>query len=233
MEPVNDLDKLAQSHGSDKFGWHWYTEHYHNYFSDKRQDAIHLLEIGIGGYDDPNAGGASLRMWRDYFPKAQIYGLDWYDKPGVAGERIKTYKGSQGDPVALAAILADTPDRRFDIIIDDGSHRSEHVIATFMMMFQYVSDGGWYVIEDTQTSYWSHFGGTSSQMGAPLTMNGYFASLIDGLNWREIHRPGYTPNFTDVNITGMHFHHNMIFIRKGPNVAASNHVVDSRVPSQS
>lgn len=233
MQAINDLDKLAQMHGSDKFGGHSYTEHYHHYFQGMREDPIHLLEIGIGGYDDPNAGGSSLRMWRDYFLQAQIYGLDWFEKPGVAGERIRTYQGSQADPLTLSRIAEATPDRRFDIIIDDGSHRSEHVIFTFMAMFQYVVDGGWYVIEDTQTSYWSHFGGSSSQMGAPLTMHGYFASLIDGLNWREIHRPGYTPNYTDANITGMHFHHNMIFIRKGANLEPSNHVVDNRIPGQS
>lgn len=233
METTNELDRLAQIHGSDKFGGHSYTKHYHRYFKEMRDSAIHLLEIGIGGYDDPNAGGASLRMWRDYFPQAQIYGLDWFEKPGIARDRIRTYKGSQADPVTLSRIIDDAPNRLFDVIIDDGSHRSEHVISTFMMMFQYVADGGWYVVEDTQTSYWSHFGGSSSQMGAPLTMNGFFSSLIDGLNWREIHRPGYTPNYTDTNITDIHFHHNMIFIRKGENLEPSNHVIDNRIPGQS
>jgi hypothetical protein len=161
MEPQNELDQLALRHGSDKFGSHYYTAHYNACFAPFRGLPVHLLEIGVGGYDDPNAGGASLRMWKDYFSAGIIYGLDWHDKHGVAEDRVRIYQGSQADPVAMARILADTPDQAFDIIIDDGSHRSEHVIATFLMMFQYVKPGGWYVVEDIQTSYWSDHGGNS------------------------------------------------------------------------
>jgi hypothetical protein len=231
MEPTNDLDRLALLHGSDKFGSHWYTGHYDRYFQHFRNDPINLLEIGVGGYDRPDQGGASLLMWRDYFPHARIYGLDWYPKTSITDDRISIYQGSQADPVAVSSIIADTPNRQFDIIIDDGSHRSEHVIATFMMLFQYVAEGGWYVVEDTQTSYWSNYGGTSATMSAPMTTIGFFKNLIDGLNWREIHNPGYEPNFTDMNISGLHFHHNLIFVRKGPNVDPSNIVVDNRVPA--
>jgi hypothetical protein len=170
-------------------------------------------------------------MWRDYFPNGRIYGLDYFPKPGVADERIRTYQGSQADPLAVAPIITDTPNRLFDIIIDDGSHRSEHVICSFLMLFPYVSEGGWYVVEDTQTSYLPHFGG-STDLSAQFTTNGFFKRMVDGVNWREIHRPSYTPDFTDVNITGVHFHHNLIFIRKGRNDAESNILVNNRDPNQ-
>src|SRR3712207_9439246 len=39
-----------------------------------------LFEIGIGGYDDPNWGGASLRVWRDFFQRGDIHGLDFYER---------------------------------------------------------------------------------------------------------------------------------------------------------
>jgi hypothetical protein len=231
MEPQNELDRLALLHGSDKFGSHYYTGHYDSCFAPLRARPLHLLEIGIGGYDDPAAGGASLRMWKDYFPSAQIYGLDWYAKPGVAEDRVKTYQGSQTDPVAMARILADTPDQAFDIIIDDGSHRSEHVIATFLMMFQYVKPGGWYVVEDIQTSYWSDHGGNSDDLNAPMISTSFFKQFVDSLNWREIHRPGYTPTVFDQTITSLRFYHNMVFVEKGSNMTPSNFVQNNRVPT--
>jgi hypothetical protein len=231
MEPQNELDRLALLHGSDKFGSHYYTGHYDSCFAPLRERPLHLLEIGIGGYDDPAAGGASLRMWKDYFPSAQIYGLDWYAKPGVAEDRVKTYQGSQTDPVAMARILADTPDQAFDIIIDDGSHRSEHVIATFLMMFQYVKPGGWYVVEDIQTSYWSDHGGNSDDLNAPMISTSFFKQFVDSLNWREIHRPGYTPTVFDQTITSLRFYHNMVFVEKGSNMTPSNFVQNNRVPT--
>ena len=70
-----DLIKLAMLSGTDKWGAHWYAAHYARHFQHLRRKQITLLEIGIGGYDDPKAGGGSLRMWRRYFPNAQIVGL--------------------------------------------------------------------------------------------------------------------------------------------------------------
>lgn len=230
MRPTNELDRLAELHGSDKFGSHWYTKHYHEHFHGLRQDAVHLLEIGIGGYDDPSAGGASLRMWRDYFSAGSIYGLDFYDKSGVATDRIRTFQGSQADPRVLSRIVDASPTGSFDIIIDDGSHRGEHVVMTFLSMFQFVKDDGWYVVEDTQTSYWPDYGGDSTGFQGPLAMMPFFRGLVDCVNWQEIHRPGYVPTYFDQNIASISFCHNMIFIRKGNNSEPSNVLVHSRLP---
>ncbi|WP_413991066.1 hypothetical protein ACMDCR_02815 [Labrys okinawensis] len=226
----DELTKLAISHGTDKAIAHKYTQHYNRHFSPLRDYPIRLLEIGIGGYGEPDAGGHSLRMWRDYFPKAQIIGLDYYPKPGVAGKRIKTYTGSQGSPQALAKILDEIEGGEFDIIIDDGSHRPEHVIPSFWMLFQHVAPNGWYVVEDVQTSYWPIFGGSITPTANPQTTMEFFKSLIDGLNWEEMHAPGYSPNYTDLNIFGMHFYHNLIFIQKGDNQEGSNFVKENKLP---
>jgi hypothetical protein len=171
-------------------------------------------------------------MWRDYFLNGRIYGLDYCAKPSIADDRIRTYRGSQADPLAITPIITDTPNRVFDIVIDDGSHRNEHVICSFLMLFPYVAEGGWYVAEDTQTSYLPHFGG-STDLSTQFSTTGFFKRLADGLNLREIHRPSYTPDFTDVNITGIHFHHNLIFIRNGRNEAESNILTNNRDPNQS
>jgi len=54
---------------------------------------IVLLEIGIGGYQDPKSGGRSLRMWKKYFPHGQINGIDIMDKRPHNARRIRTSKG--------------------------------------------------------------------------------------------------------------------------------------------
>lgn len=230
MQPENDLDRLALKYRSDKFGSHFYTQHYDSCFASFREKNVHLLEIGIGGYDDPNNGGASLKMWEEYFTQGCIYGLDWHAKTGLASDRIKVFQGSQADPLAFSPIIEANPDRAFDIIVDDGSHRSEHVITTFLMMFQYVKPGGWYVIEDTQTSYWTDYSGSSTDLTSPMSTMSFFKQFIDGLNWREIHRPGYAPTSFDLSIVSMRFYHNLIFIEKGFNEEPSNFVVNNHAP---
>src|SRR5579864_7081993 len=53
--PQNDLIRLAQKHQVDKWGSHWYAQHYHHHFKHLRYQSINLLEIGVGGYANPAA----------------------------------------------------------------------------------------------------------------------------------------------------------------------------------
>lgn len=223
-----DLIALATQHGTDKWHGHWYAQHYGAHLEVLRQQPITLLEIGIGGYEDPKAGGASLRMWRDYFPNATIHGLDYYDKSSHAEERIKVYQGSQVDPVTIAKIITDCPGG-FDVIIDDGSHRSEHVITTLNMLWPSVKQGGWYIVEDLQTAYWPIYGG-AAHATAQLSSLEFLKSLVDCLNWEEVPRPGYSPNMFDSSLVELHFYHNMAFLRKGQNNEGSNILVNNVWP---
>jgi demethylmacrocin O-methyltransferase len=111
---------------------------------------------------------------------------------------------------------------QLDIVVDDGSHRNEHVIDTFKILFPLLSPGGYYVVEDLQTSYWSSEGGDSLNLNNPATSMSFFKGLADGLNYEEFERAGYTPSYTDQNIVALHFYHNMVFIRKGPNNEGTN-----------
>ena len=67
MEHESDLINLATRYGTDKWGSHYYAQHYDAHFSKYRNKKIKILEIGVGGYKDPNKGGESLRMWKEYF----------------------------------------------------------------------------------------------------------------------------------------------------------------------
>ena len=82
---MSNLKSLAIKHNSDKYGSHFYTEIYERYMYPKKNKHIKILEIGVGGYvngnySDTHLGGESLRMWRDYFKKGSIVGLDIFEK---------------------------------------------------------------------------------------------------------------------------------------------------------
>lgn len=216
-----NLPKLATYYGTDKWGEHWYALHYQKHFAPLRRKALNILEIGIGGYDHAHEGGESLRMWKRYFSKSRIYGIDLYDKTAIEESRITTFCGSQADPQFLRRVVDDIG--RIDIIIDDGSHQNEHVRTAFETLFPYLSQHGMYVIEDTQASYWPEFGGKAPGQETSETTIAFLKTLIDGLNYEEF-KPeiGMPPTYFDQHIVALHFYHNLVFIYKGFNNEGSN-----------
>ncbi|KAJ0313749.1 uncharacterized protein N0V96_002189 [Colletotrichum fioriniae] len=242
MDPP--LTELAVKHGTDKHregkvsitrqgttmevGGHLYAPHYDFHFGPFRHRGINVLEIGVGGFEDPKAGGESLRMWKEYFPKAQIVSLDYYDKTALQEDRIRIYRGSQDDPALLKRMHDECGG--FDIIVDDGSHRCDHVIASFKILFPLLRSGGIYAVEDLETSYWKVTGGSSNDMNATTSSMGFFKSLLDGLNHKEFEIPGYQPTYFDKHIVSMTFYHNLVIIYKGDNDEESNVMVDNQMP---
>jgi demethylmacrocin O-methyltransferase len=212
----NDLDKLGKIYETDKVK-HSCTSIYKSHFIKYKYRRINLLEIGVGGYDDKNSGGNSLRMWKKYFPFANIFSFDIYDKLSLQEKRIKIFQGSQIDSTFLDTLITNIGINGIDIIIDDGSHMSQHVIESFKILFPKLNDGGLYVIEDVGTSYWANYGGDNNNFNNPKTSMGFFKSLTDSLNYSEFLIPDYVPGYYDKKIVSMHFYHNMVFIYKGNN----------------
>ena len=220
----NNLAELSVAFGTDKEGVHYYADHYQHHFKSLRRKALNLLEIGIGGYRNPKDGGRSLRMWKAYFPKSNIFGIDIYDKTPLDEERVKTFKGSQADEGFLKTVVAKIG--RIDIVIDDGSHYNDHVIKAFKVLFPLLSPKGIYVVEDLQTSYWdkafgTNWGGATDLTASHTSMN-FFKALVDGLNYEEFMSDGYIPTYFDRHIKSMHFYHNLVFVYKGQNDEGSN-----------
>ena len=230
MSAEAELIEIAKSTGTDKHGLgiHWYGRHYAHHFEEFRTRKFNLLEIGIGGYQDPQVGGASLRMWKAFFPKALIVGLDVFEKSSLSEDRIKIYQGSQDDSALIQRIFEECGG--FDIIIDDGSHINSHVISTFRVAFPLLNSDGIYAIEDLQTSYWRSQGGSSIDLNNISTSMGFLKSLVDGLNFMEFEGPTSEPDYFARNIVGLHFYHNIAFIRKGANNEPSNVVVGGVLP---
>jgi demethylmacrocin O-methyltransferase len=219
------LTEIGLGTGTDKARTHSYTQHYERYLRHLRHERFTLLEIGIGGYANEGRGGRSLRMWKRYFPRARIVGLDIEDKSFVDRPRIVTYQGSQVDEEVLRRIVAEQGTPR--VVIDDGSHRPEHVRETFRILFPLLADDGIYAIEDTQTSYWTRYGG-SHDRHAPDTTMALVKDLLDGLNHAEFADPDYEPTYADRHVVAVHAFHNLVIIEKGHNDEPSNRGVESR-----
>jgi hypothetical protein len=159
------LTELANLYGTDKgttgpssrWGGHNYTDIYEAYLGIHRQAPVTLLEIGLGVKGDlcnspivqgRNTGGASLKMWYDYFPEAKIYGIDINECAYLENDRIKTFVADQARVKDLDAFVESTEGTDFDIIIDDGSHRPDHQQISFSYFFRKLKSGGIYFIED-------------------------------------------------------------------------------------
>lgn len=209
-----DLTELGRHFGTDKATTHRYTQHYERHFGHLRHQAFNLLEIGIGGATREGKGGASLRVWAWFFEQAQIVGLDIEDKEFVRRQRVHTYQGDQSDEALLRRIHDGSGP--FTIIIDDGSHRPEHVRESFRVLFPLLEDGGIYAIEDTQTSYWPEWGGSDDRHD-PATHMSLVKDLVDGLNYEEYVDESYEPTYSDLHVVGVFAYHNLVFIEKGRN----------------
>lgn len=207
----NDLRALADIYGTDKWGYHWYAQHYQNHFRSIRKNRLVILEIGVGGYGDPKSGGGSLKMWKAFFPNAEIHGLDRFDKSHLNGSRIFTHLGEQQDERLLRKISEDLGG--IDIVIDDGSHVNEHVITSFKTLFPLLKENGVYVIEDLHTSYQPEFGGKADPRDSKFTTVDLLKSLLDGLHANCITARGLLPEVEN-NIASLHFYHNLAFIYK-------------------
>jgi hypothetical protein len=146
------LSLLAEKYDTDKgvtgkrWGscYHGFTEYYDDYLSSFKEWKFVLLEIGVGGYDGIDGGGESLNMWAEYFPYADIHGLDIY--PKKLNGRFTTHQGDQSDPQRLLNLIVKIGSPM--VIIDDGSHVDSHIITSFDTLFPLLQVGGVYIVED-------------------------------------------------------------------------------------
>lgn len=163
----NLLSVLSEMYGSDKgrnrkgvtpFSWpaHTYTHFYERLFAHRRHEVKSVFECGIGTNNpelDSTMGmdgrpGASLRMWRDYFPNARIVGADIDKNILFNDDRILTYYVNQTDKESIAEMLSSIESPNFNLIIDDGLHTFDAGSTLFEGLIHCLSDDGLYVIED-------------------------------------------------------------------------------------
>jgi hypothetical protein len=165
---------LAEKYGVDKcptivakYRTHTYTPEYDKILQARRSDIKSVLEIGIGTEDLMSPiitnyqPGCSLKMWRDYFPNATIFGCDIVKSVLFMDDRIKTFYVDQSDSNSLQRmrdnIFDFTEAPQIDFIIDDGSHKKIHQEITFVSLWSALAIGGIYIIEDIDPINMSYF----------------------------------------------------------------------------
>ncbi len=159
------LTEIANKFGTDKgtigpskrWNAHNYSDIYEAYLNEFRYNELNFLEIGLGVVGDKwrsdivhgkNSGGASIRMWYEYFKNSNIFGIDINECSYLDNDRIKTFVADQGNVDELDLFFKNSGVEEFDFIIDDGSHKPDHQQISFNYFFKKLKMGGLYFIED-------------------------------------------------------------------------------------
>ncbi len=160
---LTELCKIAFKYGTDKCPQikHSYTPFYYKLLKSKKHSIKKVLELGIGHYRnmknfeviyDPTLKrylhrGASLYMWRDFFPEAQIFGADIIPDAIFSDDRIKTFLCDERKKEDLKKLIQDTgPD--IDLFIDDASHHVDDQIFAAQTIMPLINKNVIYIIED-------------------------------------------------------------------------------------
>jgi hypothetical protein len=115
-----------------------------------------VVELGV-------AEGASLLAWARLCPEARCLGIDRNPSPTLTStlerlnlaDRVSVLECDHNDVDTIDAAIAGSP----DLIVDDGSHLLEPARRCFFRLFERLSPGGWYCLEDWGAGYWESYGG--------------------------------------------------------------------------
>jgi SAM-dependent methyltransferase len=161
QKDCQDLATLLAKHGSDKSTTHNYHLVYASLLQGKRDLPLRILEIGIGTNNQnfpSNMGkagkpGASLRAFRDWGKRFEVYGADIDLGVLFSEERIETYFVDQTKPAVLEQLAAFFPRESFDLIIDDGRHITWANLNTLNFALDLLKPGAFFVVEDILDRY--------------------------------------------------------------------------------
>lgn len=115
-----------------------------------------VVELGV-------AEGASLLAWARLCPRARCLGIDRNPSPTFTStlerlnlaDRVSVLECDHNDVDTIDAAIEGAP----DLIVDDGSHLLEPARRCFFRLFERLSPGGWYCLEDWGAGYWESYGG--------------------------------------------------------------------------
>ncbi|NLE82768.1 MAG: class I SAM-dependent methyltransferase [Rhodococcus sp.] len=213
---VNQPYWTARCYGGTDKTEHGYLPLYARYLGSMRMSRNVVVEIGVGNYESSVPSG-SLKLWRDYFPRSVVAGVDIYPKVVQLGPRVRFFQADQSSPEDLAGVVA-ALGGQLDVVIDDGSHVGEHQWASFQALFPSISAGGWYVVEDLATSYWPNWGGmipadstTAVGLLGALVSDAQVGDPIYGKHPEWGQRPDV---LVHPGVAEVHVHPGIAFIRK-------------------
>src|SRR6056297_4120870 len=143
---MTELRKLFDKYGTDRGSKHRYDEIYEKYWSQKKDEPINLLEIGVWK-------GPGMEATLDYFPNGNVYGVDIFTR--IRPEEVKAFQHPRAHWLkadsmdhSITSLLRKKFDVQYDYIVDDGAHYPLANMLTFKHTIEFLKPGGSYFIED-------------------------------------------------------------------------------------
>ena len=193
---------LNEIHNASKQG-HNYLPLYWRYFRDIQFSTKKVLEIGVHK-------GGSLKLWKDFFPNAQIHGFDIDEScKRFEEDRIKIFIGDQGKHKHYQQF-----DNDYDIIIDDGSHIPEHMLLSLNQLYKSnLKNGGIFVIEDIAKGQYQFLKSSLTRLMDEINY------CTEGVEWPLLNTLSDDKNASwwAKNTLGISFYKYICFIFKGKN----------------
>lgn len=138
----NDLFNIGLRYETDKTT-HFFLHHYDKILNHIRYEPIKMLEIGV-------YKGASIKMWREYFPNAELHCIDinhvdFSDLKNVTMHVVDC--DHKEELKSLSEKLGE-----FNVIIDDGGHTMKQQQNALEVFWPKVKKNGIFIMEDMHTS---------------------------------------------------------------------------------
>lgn len=151
---------LVDNTMTDKNTTHSYLELYQRLLEKKQHTAKYILEIGIGDFGEKNGG--SIKLWKDFFTNAIIYGLDILPIERVMDDiinddRIVLYTSTNAYDVNFFYNNILNKNIKFDFMLDDGPHNLPSMIQFIRLYSNVLADDGILIIEDVQSIEWIQY----------------------------------------------------------------------------
>mmetsp|Transcript_71143 Transcript_71143/g.123395 ORF Transcript_71143/g.123395 Transcript_71143/m.123395 type:complete len:507 (+) Transcript_71143:45-1565(+) len=157
---ISDFYRQATAHNppTDKVTLHNYELMYGIFLAPLRQAIAppKMLEIGLG-CDMAYGPGASVKLWKTFMPSIKLWEAEFNERCVERGKQrglldgIDVVTGDQANPSVVERWAKETGGN-FDIVIDDGGHKSKQIHTSFNVLWKHVAAGGLYFIEDLQVS---------------------------------------------------------------------------------
>jgi hypothetical protein len=147
------MERLIDNNRTDKNTTHSYIPLYESKFLHRRESVKRVLEVGI-------ERGGSLLLWANYFPNAEVWGLDVMPEDKVPADlknhpRIKILHSTNAYDTKLVSKMIQSG-LYFDVLIDDGPHTLESMVFFAQYYSQLLAPNGVLCIEDIPNPDWKN-----------------------------------------------------------------------------
>ena len=151
------LIDIIDNRYTDKNTTHSYIELYNSILFRLKYTATNILEVGIGDFGEKNGG--SLKLWRDYFTNATIYGLDILPLNRVLDEliedkRVVLYTEIDAYNETFFKNTFLNTNIKCDFMLDDGPHTLESMKSFTRLYSQIMTENGILIVEDIPNLEW-------------------------------------------------------------------------------